>query len=330
MARAKASKRGRMKHRERCAICKVVFDAVTAGHLRTHGYTIARYERLYGARRPDLVGSVSDPARRLDPGTADSGDENRHRLVTEIAERLTDDRVWLACVSDEVGERMLSGPMQHRLSMLLTTMLAQRATVHGQAMAVLSSALTELHDDWRITQGGKGGGPTETDVLLRIVEKGAKLVKESEDAVTRTMKLALDEQRQAAEYADALGPALYQGTGETLAMPAGMPAGDRETIRNLLSLVGKAANDAGTIDAVATPVTAEDPPGEGAGGTPLPPPAASASSSSTEEAPHQGTPSSEDPPSDDERSEAVDPCPTPKRRRTQKRGSVSDPDRADG
>jgi len=298
MARSRVKKKRSRPSKERCAVCKEVFGYVTPGHLRTHGFTVERYTRLYGERGPIRSGSVSDPmvaGTRFPPGQP--GDENRHRLVTEVAEKLTDDRVWLACIADEVGEAMLNGPLKQRLSMLLTTMLAQRAQVHGQAMAVLSSALGELQEEWRVLQGGRNGGPTDSDTLMRMIEKGSRLVKDSEDAVHRTMKLALDEQRQQAEYADALGPSLYQGTGEKLDMPAGMPTGDRETIRNLLGIIGKAANEEGTIDAEASPST------------------------STEQAACQG-------PVDEQRSstppeptpvEAVDPCPAPRRRRRKRR-----------
>jgi hypothetical protein len=137
---------------------------------------------------------------------------------------------------------------------MLTTMLFQRARIHGDSIAILNGALAELKEEWRITAGGENGGATDTDLLLRMVDRAAKLVSDSEDAVQRTMKLALEEQKAAHQYADSLGPALYQGTGEKLDMPAGLPSSDRETMRNLLALIGKAANDAGTIETTGTPV----------------------------------------------------------------------------
>jgi hypothetical protein len=62
------------------------------------------------------------------------------------------------------------------------------------------------------------------------------------------MKLALEEQKTAHQYSDGIGPALYQGTGEKLDMPVGLPASDREVMRNLLALIGKAANERGTVN----------------------------------------------------------------------------------
>jgi len=228
-------KASRSKKKERCMICKELLPRVDAGHLRTHGYTQARYERTMGARTPppsDERADVSD----------------RDALTSKIAERISEDKVWMATIADEVGERMLDGPLRHRLSILLTTMLAQRSEVHGRSLAMLNNALQELQQDWRAAQGGENGGPTDTETLLKMVERASRVVKESEEAVQRTMKLALEEQRAQAEFADSAGPTLYQGTGETLDMPAGLPAGDREAIRNLLGVIGKAANDHGTID----------------------------------------------------------------------------------
>jgi hypothetical protein len=226
------------KEKERCMICKKVMDRVSAAHLRTHGYTLQRYDRMYGIRPPRTStksGSLTDPQASND-------------LVNAVAERLLHDRVWLSCFSDEVGERMMNGPLRQRLSWLLTTMLAQRATVHGKALAMLSGALTELEEDWRVVQGGEDGGPTSTDELLRMVDRAGKLVKESEDAVQRTIKLALEEQRAESQWADAAGPTLYRGDAEKLDMPTGVTTGDREVIRNLLSMIGKHAEQASTLD----------------------------------------------------------------------------------
>jgi len=193
------------------------------------------------------VGSVSDP-------NAD--------LVLAVAERLTGDRAWVACLADEVGERMLTGPLKQRLSVLLTTMLYQRASVHGEAIAMLSGALAELKEEWRTTQGGVNGGPTDTETLLRMVDRSSKLVRESEEAVQRTIKLALEEQRAVHDYADGIGPTLYQGTGEKLSMPGGVTSGDREIIRSLLGMIGKHATDANTIEVEGTPLP-PSPPGGG-------------------------------------------------------------------
>jgi hypothetical protein len=239
------------RKKERCQICKKVMEGVSPGHLREHGWTVERYRRCYG-----VLGPVSGPSSvSIDMSKPDNPNDI---LIQAVGDRLTSSKQWVACIADEVGERILGGPLRQRLSVLLTTMLYQRAEVHGKALAILSGSLEELQSDWRMSQGGENGGPTDTDTLLRMVEKAGKLVKDSEDAVQRTIKLALDEQRLAADTADALGPALYQGTGENLNMPAGMTTGDRETIRNLLSLVGKAANDHGTVDATSQVISEED------------------------------------------------------------------------
>lgn len=228
--------------KERCAVCKVVMQRVTPGHLREHGLTTTRYARLYGERRAPsraervAIGSESDPPAAT---------------IDAVADRLLDKKVWLGCLADEVSERMMNGPLRQRLSALLVTMLYQRGAIHGEALSILHPALAELRQEWRLAQGGKDGAPTDTDVLLRIVDRASKLVSDSEDAVQKTIKLALEEQKATHLFADGVGPSLYQGTGEKLDMPTGIPTGDRETIRNLLSLIGKAAQGENVVNAQA-------------------------------------------------------------------------------
>jgi len=261
--RKKKRKAYKAPRKERCQICKLLMEGVSASHLREHGWSVGRYQRVYGGTRPLLRSSVRIPSSHDD----DLNDVSGRDIISEVAEHLTSSKQWVNCIADEVGERILGGPLRQRLSALLTTMLFQRAAVHGKALAILTGSLDELQAEWRLTQGGDNGEPTDTDTIIRIVEKTAKIVKDSEDAVQRTIKLALDEQRLAADTADALGPALYQGTGEALNMPAGMTTGDRETIRNLLSLVGKTANEEGTIDATSQVIARDIVPTP----TPLPP-----------------------------------------------------------
>lgn len=238
-------KQPRTPKQQRCMICKKLFRSVSASHLRTHGYTAQRYSRVYGMRPSAMstqrveIGSVSDP---------------NTELMTAVSERLVGDKAWVACLADEVGERMMNGPLRQRLSYLLTTMLHQRACVHGQALTVLSGALEELQQAWRFTQAACGSGPVDTETLLKMVDRASKLVSDSEGAVQKTVKLALDEQRTAAEFADSNGPPLYQGTGESLEMPTGVTSGDREIIRSLLSMVGQHASGANIIDVEATPL----------------------------------------------------------------------------
>jgi len=242
---------------ERCMVCKVYFDRLTQTHLKTHGFTTQRYRRVYGGIRAHPRHSTKIPIGSVD-------DEHRLELVGSVAENIANDKVWVACIADEVGERMLTGPLRHRLSTLLTTMLAQRARVQGESLAILNGALGKLREEWRYSQGGLDGAPTDTDTLLRIVDRASKLVKDSEDAVMRTVKLALDEQRTAAEFSDGVGPTLFSGDSDKLlGMPKQLSAGDRETMRGLLGILQVAAqHDVDAVNTVhleAVTVSASDP-----------------------------------------------------------------------
>lgn len=327
---------------ERCYICKQVMPKVSAAHLRNHGYSVQRYERCFGVRRPIHRSTRSDQSL-----SKPDQSPQRSAAIAELAERLGHDKVWLDTLTDEVGERMLNGEMRHRLTAMCATMLMHRAQVHAGAMTVMSSALRELTEDWRVTQGGKDGAPTSTEELLRIVEKAGKVVRDSEEAVQRTMKLALDEQRTASEYADGIGPTLYQGKAEKLDLPAGLTPGDRETMRGLLGILGRATAEARTIDVGQVPANiapSDVQPGVQSGDAqrdelmapPTPPPGVVPHTTSTHQAGHQlahqlieqGITASQEhatlvaPPSSDPLSLIADPIPIQRRTRRRKRGGA--------
>lgn len=224
----------------RCMVCKKTMKQVTPAHLRTHGLTVSRYERMYGMR------PTPSSAVRV---------KKDEKLPNAVAERLLDDKLWLATVSDEVGERMLNGPLRQRLSILLTTMLYQRAKIHGESVAILNGALEELGQEWRLTQAADGG-PVPTEDLLRIIQTAGKLARDAEEGVARAVKLALEEQKAAAEYADGLGPSLYTGQAEKAGLPLDLPPGDREAMRILTNKIASVlAKRREPIDVEAHPTT---------------------------------------------------------------------------
>lgn len=222
----KVKKKAKVKRKhhpmQRCMVCKQTMKVVSPAHLRTHGLTGSRYARMYGA--PPLT----SPSSTQRMSTTDP------ELAKTVGERLLSDKVYLSTLTSEVGERMINGPLKTRLSMLLSTMLHQRAHVHAEAMAILSGSLQELKAAWRISQGGPGGAPTSTAELLDITRAAGKLAEDAENSVARAIKLALEEQKAASEYADGVGPSLYSGQAEKLGGMADLPAGDRESMRILV------------------------------------------------------------------------------------------------
>lgn len=235
----------------RCEVCGQIFRMMTPAHLRTHGLTPKRYRRMWGARADpmppvpsstiaSLVGhELAQRGDELVPVGEDGSDE-REQLTTSIARRLADSKVWLACVADEVGEKLMNGPLRQRLTAALVTTLATRLHVQGEAGALLSDVLGELKEEWRITQGGDGAGPTPTADLVALANSMSRQLRDAEDLTLRAIKLALDEQKLEAEHASSLGPALYSGDAETIDVGThSLSTGERETIRNLLANMAK-------------------------------------------------------------------------------------------
>lgn len=234
----------------RCEICGQVFAQMTPGHLRTHGYSTQRYKRLYGGRASPLPPVSTSISSRVGDELASRGNslvpmgapgsEEREDLVASIAHRLADSKVWMACVADEVGEKLMNGPLRQRLTAALVTTLATRLHVQGEAGALLTDVLCELKEEWRITQGGDGAGPTPTADLVGLANALSRQLRDAEDLTLRAIKLALDEQKLEAEHAGALGPALYSGDAETIDVgTTKLSTGERETIRNLLTNMAK-------------------------------------------------------------------------------------------
>ena len=183
----------------------------------------------------------------------------REQLTSRIADKLTKGKAFVACLADEVGEKLMGGVLRQRLSQALVSTIATRLHVQGKAGALLFDVLGELDQEWRILQGGQDGGPTPTADLVQLANALSKQLRDAEDLTLRTMKLALDEQRLNAEHASSLGPALFEGTGETIDVPVQVGPGEREAIRTLLGNLVKATKqvEAVTVGDADTPLTGD-------------------------------------------------------------------------
>jgi hypothetical protein len=249
--------------RWQCQLCNRRFRKASASHLRSHGYSPEHYRRVFGGAAA-LLPPTAQPAAAIsviDPT----------RGAVEAAARLAVDPRFVA----EVGEAMLNGPLRDRLSYSLACLLETRAKTHASAVDRLTRINEELGADWRIKQGGEGGTPTDTKELVSMHLAAHAEVRSSEELFTKAMKLAIEESKGRKDAALMVPEGLerYTGSAEKVPVPTSLTAGDRESVRVLLSRLkeGMVARRKGVpvlIETTAAPVSVQ---GSAPAQAPLPP-----------------------------------------------------------
>lgn len=159
-------------------------------------------------------------------------------LVQATAAQLLDSDDFVAALADETGELLFTGHFRERLRTSLAMLLAKRMDLHASALAHLKRVREELDQPWRLTSGGKDGEPTPTPHLIGMAGEAHHEVARSEEALLKTIRLALEEGRQNKEAIAALGgrPS-FTGDAEAIPVPPELDAAERETVRSLLHLL---------------------------------------------------------------------------------------------
>ena len=222
-----------------CQICHEAFKELTADHLRSHGFTTTRYRRAYQTNT------------RAPRGSSPSTDDPR-LTVLDLAQRIVTDPQVIRDLAGEVAEAIFSTSLRDQLRLALVSLLAQRLDSHGKATSALDEVRAELTARWRIAQGGLNGAPTPTKELVQIGQLLQQEVKQSEDLLSKTVKLAIDEfknQQDGGAIGGGLHPDRFTGSGEALPIPASLTPGDREAIRTLYGMFDKAIVAKRTLNA---------------------------------------------------------------------------------
>jgi hypothetical protein len=275
-----------------CLLCGEQFPKITAAHLETHHYTVQRYLRVFDASlRSPQVAQRSAP-RVLAPGTPSAsgsaqaasprGTHKAERCDPPVGQRLEAGEIVAALeqaagstalaqrvahelvsspeftyrMADEVAEAIFSGPFRDRLRTSLVTVLSARLEQHGKAVAALEKVRRELAQPWRLEQGGKDGGPTETGDLVAMGHLAVQDVRTAEELVLKAVKLAIDEAKGTEDKraGHPLDGVRYTGKGEAIAVPAEIPAAQREIMRLLMDKIiqgsaqAKAAREAADLE----------------------------------------------------------------------------------
>ena len=222
-----------------CQICHTEFKRITAEHLRTHGFTLTRYRRAYHAptRAPAVNSAPTGTYGRLS-----SDPEADRQTVATLAERIVSDPQVIRELAGEVSEAIFGSSLRDALRLSLVSVLTERLKSHGEATAALNQVRGELSQPWRTKQGGMNGQPTSTKDLLGMATVLGMEVRQGEELLLKTVKLAMEEWRshQGAGAIEGGLPDRFSGSGEAIPIPATLSAGDRETCRTLWGMFDKA------------------------------------------------------------------------------------------
>lgn len=214
-----------------CRVCGKRYRTLRADHLRSHGLTRERYQRIYGARL----------SRSADGGLAGSADQSSGAsgdphlaMIARLSTAVADSTGFLDALASECADHILSAaPLRQQVAFAAAQVVQARVKIHADAVGRLARVTSELDAPWRIAAGGANGKPTSTRDLLGIAMQAHAEVVKAEEMVLKAARLALDERK--AEDALAAAPGYtYSGAAEGIAIPRDLSAPDREALRALM------------------------------------------------------------------------------------------------
>jgi hypothetical protein len=197
-------------------------------------------------------------------GSPATTDDPARLNVLDIAQRIVTDPQVIRDLAGEVSEAIFSTSLREQLRLALVSTIAQRLDAHGKASAALAEVRSELTERWRIAQGGQNGQPTPTKDLVSIHAALNVEIRQTEELLTKTVKMAVDEfrsQKGNVNIGGGLDPLRFTGSAEALPIPPSVGPGDREAMRQLWGMFDKAIVANRTINAQHTssaPAVAED------------------------------------------------------------------------
>ena len=196
--------------------------------------------------QPPPVGAV-DPRLGEHPGTASGLPPI---LLRQLASHLVRHPEYLARVSTDVSQALMSGPQRDMLSQGLSALIMTRISLHGSAVDRLQNINNELGQQWRIDQGGEGGGPTSNKDLVMMHSAALAEMRSGEDLLIKAVKVAIDEQKHRQSVDGAAIPMdRYKGGGtkNLVERAQALSGAERETVRQLLGMLVEGAEAKATI-----------------------------------------------------------------------------------
>ena len=117
---------------------------------------------------------------------------------------------------------------------------------------------------WRLQAGGRDGDPTPTPHLVGMAGEAHHEVVKAEEALMRTLKMAMDEAKANKDVLEAYGRHAFVGHDDAIPVPPELPPGEREAVRTLLHMLkqevqARADKAAVVVDVSTRPLPADDP-----------------------------------------------------------------------
>jgi len=151
-----------------------------------------------------------------------------------LADRITGSPEFLDALAAEVQEHILgSGPVRQQVALAAAQVIQARMAIHADAVGRLARLSTELDEEWRLTQGGRDGGPTPTKDLIGMAMQAHAEITKAEEMVLKAARLALEE-RKVADSGPAPAGYTFTGEAEAINIPADLSPADREGLRALM------------------------------------------------------------------------------------------------
>lgn len=230
-----------------CQLCGQAFKAIHPNHLLTHGYTAEQYVRVFAAPlAPPISAHTPHTSGQGHPGGRAAMELARRDvtprvpadITSTVAQQLLGNPDFVAALATDVQATILGGPIRDHLRLALASVLTTRMELHGKAAANLIAVREELSQSWRVDAGGHDGDPTPTLHLVAMAGEAHAEVSKTEEALLRTIKLAIEETRVKDHSTTSLsGRPAFSGDAERIPVPPELPAAEREVVRTLFGLL---------------------------------------------------------------------------------------------
>lgn len=205
-----------------CQICGQHFNRITKSHLSlcAPGMSLDEYQELYAPLTAKGV-KAAEVVQYADV------------VAEKVVGAITGDEVLLTELASRVGQFLFTDHLRGKVLGTALMLLAERSETYRKMADRVKVVDEEIFQEHRLTAGGPGGAPTETETLLQIARHASTRMKDAEDTLLRILRTAVDERK-------AHGVQLnlqqnFSGKHEQVVVPASFDSKQREALRLLSS-----------------------------------------------------------------------------------------------
>lgn len=229
-----------------CLLCGKFFDGVLPErHLKNkHRMTRDQYLTTFALKETDI-----DPGKKPESvytnalALFSTEQERTQKLTEQVAAELMKSGEIARRITPEVEKQILA-KYRAGIAAAAMSMIQVRLSMHGKAVQLLDEARAQLSQKWRLEQGGEGGAPTPIPHLVSMVHTALAEVKTSEELTIKTLKIMVDEQKNADTPANNF-TTLDAEAYKTVPIPETLDSRQRENMRRLMTVWAKAIQAGG-------------------------------------------------------------------------------------